>query len=351
MSSPDYFSSDPDWEAFASKEGYPLPSNTTPPFLDEIEPMEMDAKAARAGQAISDEEWSATHPLEAVGYVSRLTTIKVRDGTEVSVKISYPSSARLRAKGKTALPVLFVSHGGGWVQGTHISEEAWVLWPLYEHFELVIVSVEYRLAPEHQYPVWIEDSWDALSKLFSPNESIFSGLDVELDLKTVILAGSSSGGGISAVLSQMCRNKGIPISGVILNVPVLCDYRHFPPNYASDGHPSSYRQCADTFSSGAMIWVWNQVLPSPTSGSDPRASPLLGDCANLPRHLIFVAGQDALRDEGIAYAANLKESGVPVELKIYKGVPHHFAQISELTVTTRFREDLKAALGQWLRVT
>jgi acetyl esterase len=349
MPSPDHFTSDPDWEAFASKHGYPYPSNTSPPSLEPIQPLGMNITAARTSQALSDAEWAAAHPLEAVGYVARLTTMKVRDGTDISVKISYPGCTHLREKGKTALPVLFVTHGGGWVQGTHVSEEAWLLWPLYEHFELVIVSVEYRLAPEHQYPVWIEDSWDVLENLFSPDGSSFSNLDVELDLQRVMLAGSSSGAGISAVLSQMCRDGGIPISGVVLNVPVLCDYRHFPAEYAGEGHLSSYTQCVETFSSGAMVWVWNLVHPSQSSGSDPKVSPLLGDCANLPRHLIFVAGQDALRDEGIAYANKLEESGVPVELEVYNGVPHNFAHFSELKETIRFRENFMAALGRWLR--
>ena len=348
MPSPDHFTPDPDWEAFASKHGYPCPSNPGPPSSEPIQPFAMDVTAARIGQAESDVEWAAAHPPEAVGYVAQLITIKVRDGTEISVRISYPGSTRLREKGTTALPVLFVTHGGGWVQGSHLSEEAWLLWPLYEHFELLVVSVEYRLAPEHQFPVWIEDSWDVLQNLFSPDSSNFSNLGVELDLQRVMLAGSSSGAGISAVLSQMSRDGGIPISGVVLNVPVLCDCRHFPAGYADKGHLSSYKQCVETYSSGAMVWVWNLIHPSHSSGSDPKASPLLGNCANLPRHLIFVAGQDALRDEGIAYATKLEESGVLVELEVYGGVPHNFAHYSELKATIRFRENLRAALGRWL---
>lgn len=349
MSIPDHFTIDPDWESFASKNGYPYPSNTGPPSSGPIQPLEINVADARDGQAEEDTEWTANHPLEAIGYEAKLITFKVRDGTEISVRISHPGSARLREKGKTALPVLFVTHGGGWVQGSHLSEEAWLLWPLYEHFEFVVVSVEYRLAPEHPFPTWIEDSWDVLENLFSPDESKFSNLGIELDLQRVMLAGSSSGAGISAVLSQMCRDHAILISGVILNVPVLCDYRHFPVKYTDADRLSSYKQCVETYSSGAMVFVWNLIQPSQSSGSDPKASPLLGECSDLPRHMIFVAGQDALRDEGIAYATKLSESGVEVDLEIYDGVPHNFAQFSELKATIRFREYLRSALDRWLR--
>ncbi|KAF2246798.1 alpha/beta-hydrolase [Trematosphaeria pertusa] len=343
----DYFSSDPDWEAFASKHGYPLPTGAEPAPLETIEPMELDVEAARAHQATDHTQWTEKHPLDSIGYVARLATVTTRDGTELSVKISYPDTARLRTRGPKPLPVLFVTHGGGWIQGSHTSEEAWLLWPLYNHFDLAIVSVNYRLAPEHQYPTWIDDSWDVLQKLLSGNEPIFTTLDIKLHTHNIILAGSSAGAEISASLSQTCRDKGIPISGVILNVPVLCDYRHFPTQDAF----TSYAQAADTFlSSRAMMWVWNTVHPSPASSAEPKASPLLGDLTNLPRHLIFVAGQDALRDEGIAYARNLESSGVQVDLEIYKGVPHNFAEFWELQATKRFWEDITRLLRQWLRV-
>jgi acetyl esterase len=347
MSNTDYFTSDPDWEIFATENGFSLPSKNTPPPLNKIPPIEIDVTAARAGQSIGDSEWSDAHSLESVGYAARLGTVKSRDEADISIRIAFPSSSRLQGKAKTALPVLFVTHGGGWVQGSHLSEEAWLLWPLYEHLDLITVSVEYRLAPEHKHPVWIEDSWDVLEKLFSQKEPFFLSLDVELDFKRVILAGSSSGAAISATISHMSRDKGLPIAGVLLNVPVLCDYRHFPKDFANESQPSSYRECADTFlSSGYMISAWNGIHPSLTSGSDPLASPLLGNVGKLPPHLIFVAGQDSLRDEGIAYAKKLEKVGVPVELHVYNGVPHNFAHYEELTATRRFWEDLRAGLGK-----
>ncbi|KAG4425474.1 hypothetical protein IFR04_001393 [Cadophora malorum] len=351
MSFPDNFTSDPDWEAYATRNGGPLPSNNTGlPSSEAIEPLNFDINQARANQADDDLERADSHPLESVRYIATLTTIKVRDGAEISVRISHPTISRLQQDKITApLPVLFVTHGGGWIQGSHLSEEAWLLWHLYENFELAVISVEYRLAPEHKFPVWIEDSWDVLEALLLSNNSAFLDLGVQFDLKKVLLAGSSSGAGISAVLSQMCRDKGLPISGVILNVPAVCDYRHFPAEYTTEGQISSYRQAVETYSSGAMVMVWNTTQPSEASGSDPMASPLLGDLSSLPRHMIFVAGQDALRDEGIAYATKLREAGVPVKLEVFSGVPHHFAQIPGLTATARFQESFRDAMKEWLK--
>lgn len=95
------------------------------------------------------------------------------------------------------------------MQGPHISEEEWLVWPLYEHFDIVVISVEFRLFPENQFPTWINDSWDVLENLLSPSEEkwIGSDLGVELDLQRLVLAGSSSGAGISAVISQMCVER------------------------------------------------------------------------------------------------------------------------------------------------
>ncbi|KAL2070669.1 hypothetical protein VTL71DRAFT_13695 [Oculimacula yallundae] len=371
-SPPDYFTSSSSWEAYSLENNQPLPPKTqvatqsTSPSPVTIPPLDFSIPDARTQQTCSDTEWTLTHPLSSIGYVEHLGSISVRDGASISVRITHPAISRL-AQSKRAvkegekprLPVLFMSHGGGWVQGTHLSEEAWMGWHLCEKLDLVVVSVEYRLAPEHRFPVWIEDSWDVLEVLLglkSPStasetvaatENVFANLDVELDLKKLFLAGSSSGAGISAVLSQMCRDRGIAISGVILNVPVVCDYRHFPSSTPQP--PFSYIQAIPTFSSSAMVMVWNTILPSPEEGTDPKASPLLGDLKGLPRHLVTIAGQDALRDEGVAYVEKLRESGVYVEGEVFSGVPHHFAMIEELEETGRWRTLLRETLGRWVR--
>lgn len=338
------FESDPNWAAFATKHDYIKTEPTSP--------VKLDIPSNRAGQAVSEQTWGSEHPLSSVGYTSFAANLRVRDGAEVNVKISYP----LRAAGQAKLPVVFVTHGGGWIQGTHITEEAWLLWPLYEQFDLVVISVEYRLAPEHRFPTWVEDSWEILQQVLSAPTQFVSqfqsasagGFALDIDPTRVILAGSSAGGGIAAVLSQKCRDQNVPIWGVILNVPVLCDYRHLPVDCVE-----SYNQCTASFlSSGEMKAVWDLVIPSETAGSDPTVSPLLGSVAGLPRHIIFVAGQDPLREEGLAYAKKLEKDGaVDVQLHVYKGVPHTFAEFWELDATRRFWEDFRGSLTSWVHST
>ncbi|EXJ58087.1 hypothetical protein A1O7_05511 [Cladophialophora yegresii CBS 114405] len=359
MDVPDFFATDPDWAAYAVKHGFPLPPDRPidKHSLPRFDAHSWDFQAIREASAATEKIWARNHPLSSVGYETTLTDIRVRDGTFCSVKISWPANPRHNRRCSSILgaqscllPVLFVTHGGGWIQGTHTTEEAWLLWPLYQRFDIIIVSVEYRLAPEHKFSTWIEDSWDVLQQLLQdPGHFLPTYCPVQVDPKTLYLAGSSSGGGISAVLSQLCRNHSIPVSGVILNVPVLCDYRDLSAimPHSRKGEPS-YDQCIGTFSdSRGLMAVWDMVRPSAASRPDPLASPLLGDLCVLPPHIICVAGQDPLRDEGIQYAKKLQQQGSPVRLQIYPGVPHNFAQFWELKACQRFWDDLQREMG-WL---
>ncbi|KIY02391.1 uncharacterized protein Z520_02529 [Fonsecaea multimorphosa CBS 102226] len=357
---PDFFTTDPDWAAYAVKHGFPLlpDKDVDRPSLPPLDARSWDFKAIRNANAASEASWSRDHPLSTVGYETFLTDIQVRDGSLCSVKVSWPAKPRLHRQCGSAtapassspLPVLFVTHGGGFVQGTHQTEEAWLLWPIYERFDLVIVSVEYRLAPEHKFPTWIEDSWDVLLQLLQDaTQFLPANCAIQVNPKTLYLAGSSSGGGISAVLSHLCRDHGIPVSGAILNVPVLCDYREIPPTtpHTKKGE-ASYEQCIGTFSdSRGLMAVWDMIRPSPEAQPDPFASPLLGNLSNLPPHIICVAGQDPLRDEGLQYAKKLQQQDTPVRLHVYPGVPHNFAQFWELKACRRFWDDLQRGM-EWL---
>ena len=326
-----YFASDPDWAHFAARNGYSL---KPPPY----ETPKLDLATDRAAQHISEGAWESKHPLTSVGYDSTATTVRARDGFEIPIKISRPVSIRT-AEGKP-LPLLFVTHGGGWVQGTHITEEAWLLWPLYSHFDLVIVSVEYRVAPDSPAPTYIDDSWDVLTHILARSDQL------HFDPDQVILAGSSAGGGVAASLSQLARAEKLNIHAVLLNVPVLCDYRHFPQRE----YPyTSYEECGGAFlSSGEMHAIWDIVVPSPSEGLDPKISPLLGELEGLPPHVIYVAGQDPLRDEGLAYAKKLGKAGVNAKISVYQGVPHNFGEFWELEATRRWWGDIRRHVGELL---
>jgi acetyl esterase len=325
-----YFDSDPDWLRFASEHGYPIKE---PPYA----PVTLDIEADREAQKISEGEWETCHPLRDVGYSPRIERVQVRDGEKVEVKICRST----RVDSEQRLPLLFVTHGGGWVQGTHITEEAWLLWPLFQRFEFVTVSVDYRLAPENKFPTYFNDCWDVLINTVARAD------ELNFDKQKVILAGSSAGGGIAASLSQRARVENMPVRGVVLNVPVLCDYRHFPKD---DYEYTSYDQCMGTLlESSEMKQMWDVVIPDEHAGKDPKISPFLGDVKGLPPHAVFVAGQDPLRDEAIAYAEKLKSNGVLTTMHIYPGVPHSFAEFWDLKATQKFWGDLRASVRTLLR--
>jgi acetyl esterase len=92
--------------------------------------------------------------------------------------------------------------------------------------------------------------------------------------------------------------------------------------------------------SAHLVKCWNTLLPSATAGTHPLASPLLGKLDSLPPHLIFIAGRDPLRDEGIAYVEKLEAAKVPLQRYIYSGVPHNFAHYETLRATTKFSDDI-----------
>ncbi|KAM0517416.1 hypothetical protein ACHAPE_004947 [Trichoderma viride] len=158
---------------------------------------------------------------------------------------------------------------------------------------------------------------------------------VSWDMSTLILTGSSSGATIAAILAQRCRDASKSVLGVVLNVPVLCRYLHFP---SATGTSGSYYQCTETYlGSCEMATRWDTVIsPSSSAGADAQVSPLLGVMTGLGPHMVFVAGRDCLRDEGMLYAKILEDNGIVVELHVYAGVPHNFAHYEELGATARF---------------
>ena len=326
-----YFASSPDWERYSTLNRYPL---RHPPY----KPVKLDIVADRREQTISESKWSASHPLSDVGYSSRMEHVQVRDGAKIEIKVSRP----IRIDERTPLPLLFVTHGGGWVQGTHVTEEAWLLWPLFKAFDLVVVSVGYRLAPESEAGTHIRDCLDALQAVMRRTDELCFDHDI------VILAGSSAGAGIAASLSHIARYHGdMPVQGVLLNVPVLCDYRHFPE---SEYEYTSYEQCMGALlGGGEMRAVWDMVVPDNETGKSSFISPMLGTLEQLPPHAVFVAGQDPLRDEGIAYIEKLRKSEVRTASFVYPGVPHNFAEFWELDTTERFWGDLISSLADMLR--
>ncbi|KAK9777149.1 putative Lipase esterase family protein [Seiridium cardinale] len=250
----------------------------------------------------------------------REAKVPVRDGHDISIRIYEPLNL-----GQNHM-LFFNIHGGGWTVGSPETEEAQNRL-IAARNEAVVVSVDYRKykilvatspaypsltlfrAPEYPFPYALNDCYDVLLWCISSSES----LGVEKD--SIILGGGSAGANIVAALAQIVRDEGINgIIGQVLNIPVTCHPDHFP---RSEYEYGSYTQNANApiVNAARMRLYWSYYLPS--GAADPRASPLLASSlAGLPPALIQVAGMDPLRDEGLAYAQALKDSGHGFEAKL-----------------------------------
>jgi acetyl esterase len=211
--------------------------------------------------------------------------VPTRDGADVRVRVYEPPGA--------VAPVLY-AHGGGFVTGGIVSCDH-VCRRLAVEAGAVVVSVEYRLAPEHPFPGPLDDVEDALDWV----------LDQGWDASRLVVAGDSAGGNLAAALALRLRDRGTPVAGQLLVYPTvdLSDSSRAVDGYRGVGLTA--RDCqliARLYLSGA----------DPT---DPFASPLLApDLSGLPPALVLTVEHDPLHDEGVAYVERLLDAGVRAEL-------------------------------------
>ncbi len=208
--------------------------------------------------------------------------------------------------------ILVYYHGGGWVIGT-IDEFDTLGKKLAERTSCTVVLVDYRLAPEHRYPVAVDDSYAALEWIDARRADLAGASDAPL-----FVAGDSAGGNLSAVMALRARDRNGPrIAQQLLVYPVT----------DADFTRASYTEPENQtlLTKEAMEWFWDHYLPDTARRAEPDASPLrAGDLSGLPPALVITAEHDVLRDEGEAYAARLKEAGVDVDLRRIEGQMHGF---------------------------
>ena len=237
----------------------------------------------------------------------------------------------------TLLPVIVYYHGGGWVVGNLDAADV-LCRQLANGVNSVVVSVDYRLAPEHKFPAAVEDAYAAVAWVAQNASSIGA------DPHRISVGGDSAGGNLAAAVALMARDKGDTfIKFQLLVNPVT--------HYSFD--TISYKDNAEGFglTSETMQWFWNNYLAKDQDGLHPYASPLLAaDLTGLPPAIVLTAEYDPLRDEGEAYAEKLKAAGVPVEMKRYEGMIHGF--ILQTGVYDKAREAVQhavSALGEALK--
>ena len=249
-----------------------------------------------------------------------------------------PIPARLYRPNEEIAPGLLVwLHGGGFVLGSLDGSDLPAR-ALAVASGCAVVSVDYRLAPEHPFPAAPEDCFAATAWIAQHASSLWAAPG------RLAVGGDSAGGNLAAVVAQLARDRGGP--NVDLQVLVY-------PVVAREPDTPSYRDFADGYwlTAGDMRWFWAQYLPPGQDGSDPRASPLLCDSlAGLPPAVVATAECDVLRDEGEQYAARLRAEGVPVTLRRYEGMLHGFLDCSGVVDDAWVAfDELGAAVGAALR--
>ncbi|HSP98250.1 MAG TPA: alpha/beta hydrolase [Candidatus Dormibacteraeota bacterium] len=214
--------------------------------------------------------------------------------------------------GTAPFPLLVYFHGGGWVLGSLGTHDG-ICRSLAAGAGCVVVSVDYRLAPEHRYPAAADDCYAATQWCAA------HAAELGADAARIAIGGDSAGGNLTAVVAQMARDRGGPrLVFQLLIYPVT--------DVARD--TASYRDNADGYllTADDMAWFWNHYLgDAPARGAEPYASPAHAtSLAGLPPALVITAEFDPLRDEGEAYGAALERAGVAAKVTRYDGLIHGF---------------------------
>lgn len=225
-------------------------------------------------------------------------------GGEIPVRLYRPA-------GDTPKPVVVYYHGGGWVIGNLESHDA-TCRELANAADVVVVSVDYRLAPEHVFPAAVDDAFAALEWVHE------HAPELGADPSRIAVAGDSAGASLAAVVAQLARDaNGPPIVFQLLVYPAT-DYEFSSPSMIenADGY---------FLTIAGMRWFYGHYLRSEADGDDPRVSPArAADLSGLPPAFVITAEYDPLRDQGMAYAAALRAAGTPTEATRYEGMFHGF---------------------------
>lgn len=239
-------------------------------------------------------------------------------GGDLPVRVYRPASDA------AAPPLLVYAHGGGFVFCDLDSHDG-LCRNIANLLPAVVVSVAYRLAPEHPWPAAADDVYAATC--WAADHAV----DLGADPSRIAVGGDSAGGNLAAVTAVMARDRGGPtLAAQLLLYPVI----------AADFDTDSYRLFGTGFYNPkpAMQWYWDQYVPSVADRRNPYASPLHADLAGVPPAVIVVAGHDPLRDEGFAYADALRAAGVDTAVCAFDGGVHGFMTMPTLDIAHQARQ-------------
>jgi acetyl esterase len=230
--------------------------------------------------------------------------VEDREADGVPIRVYRPSA-------DTDLPIFVVFHGGGWVIGNVEQYDGIARW-LANASGAVVVSVDYRLAPEHPYPAPLDDCWTAVQWV-AAHASRLGG-----DASRIAVGGDSAGGNLAAVCALLARDAGAPALALQALVYPVCDVDFETASYVANGE--GYLLDLDQ-----MQWFVDSYTTGLVDPTDWHVSPLRApDLGGVAPAVILTAEYDPLRDEGEAYAVRLRESGVAVEYRCFEGMIHSF---------------------------
>jgi acetyl esterase len=234
---------------------------------------------------------------------------------------------------------LFYLHGGGFALGDLEMADA-ACRGYAAAAQIVVVSVEYRLAPEHPFPAGLQDCYAALRWMAE------RGAELGVDPARIAVMGESAGGGLAASLALLARDRGGPqICFQLLEIPVLDDRLSSASMRAFTDTPVWDRANAER---SWRLYLGHDVAPGDPDVSPYAAPARAGDLSGLPRTCIVVAEFDPLRDEGMAYAHRLLTAGVSTELFVYAGTFHGSTMFADAAVSKRMWRDTVDALRRGL---
>lgn len=252
---------------------------------------------------------SPAHKLERVQDL----TLPVRDGTTIAARLYAPSMA--------ALPVLVYFHGGGMTVGSLNTHDT-LCRSLSHLAHCAVLAVDYRLAPEHQFPVAAHDAWDAVQWLAG------QGAALGLDCTRLAVGGDSAGGTLAAVCAIEARNAALPLALQLLIYPSCSDVQDLPSR--------------KMFAKGFLLdeeliqYFLTNYVNDERVRHDWRFAPSNAeDLQGVAPAWIGLAECDPLVDGGVQYADQLRLAGVPVDLEIYRGVIHEFIKFGRLLPEAR----------------
>jgi acetyl esterase len=233
------------------------------------------------------------------------------------------------------LPIVVYAHGGGFVF-CDLDTHDGLCRNLANLIPAIVISVDYRLAPEDRWPAGPADVY-AVASWASDNAAELGG-----DAQRLVVGGDSAGGNLAAVTALMARDRNGPaLAGQLLLYPVI----------AADFDTGSYRLFGQGYYNprAALQWYWDCYVPAPEDRLHPYASPLRADLHGLPPAVVVTAGHDPLRDEGLAFGAALEAAGVSTVQLRYDGGIHGFMTMPMLDLAQCARRETAAALANLLR--